>query len=324
MMSKSIVACFVMLLLGSAAARANDSTAELGAGGLQLVRSYAIELVAEDLYVSPTEIRVNYRFRNKTMTAITTIVAFPLPAIDATVPEALNVVLPNLESENFVDFRVSVDGAPVTPSVNSRVTALGVDRTAELTALRLPLNPYAESLRARIKTLSADTRVAMNRLGLLLPEEDEFQAAWKLETTFYWHQAFPPGREVAVEHRYRPVVGFAFFGMNSLDDKAMRARYCMDDAFVRAARERLNAIRNAPNPYLSEQRIAYVLTTGNNWASPIKSFRLVVDKGEPEALVSFCGENVRRISPTQFEMRATDFAPQREFDMLVVRPLTKQ
>ncbi len=312
-------ALLIAALCVGPSARANDSTAELGAGGLQLVRNYSIELLNEDLYLSPTEVRVSYRFRNKSTAAITSIVAFPLPVIDATVPEALNVVLPLAESENFVDFRVSVDGAPVTPSVSARVIALGVDRTAEITAMQLPLNPYAEGLRNRIKTLPADTRIAMNRLGLLLPEEDDYQPAWKLKTAFYWHQTFPHGREVAIEHRYKPVVGFAFFGAYSLEDKAMRAKYCMDDAFVRAAQARLAAIRNSNHPYLDEQRIAYVLTTANNWASPIKSFRLVVDKGEPAALVSFCGKNVRRISATQFELIATDFVPDRELDVLVLK-----
>ena len=36
--------------------------------------------------------------------------------------------------------------------------------------------------------------------------------------------------------------------------------------------------------------------------SPIGRFRLVVDKGAPGNLVSFCGEGVRKISPTRFEM----------------------
>ena len=55
-------------------------------------------------------------------------------------------------------------------------------------------------------------------------------------------------------------------------------------------------------PY-SEQRIDYILKTGANWSGPIKDFRLVVDKGEPDSLVSFCGEDVERIEPDALQMR---------------------
>ena len=66
--------------------------------------------------------------------------------------------------------------------------------------------------------------------------------------------------------------------------------------------------------------MSYVLTTANNWATGIRDFRLVVDKGRADALVSFCGTNVRKISPTQFEMRATDFYPDRELEILIATP----
>jgi len=66
--------------------------------------------------------------------------------------------------------------------------------------------------------------------------------------------------------------------------------------------------------------VSYILTTANNWASSIKDFRLVVDKGSPDALVSFCGKGVKKIGPTQFEMRATDFYPEHELEILIATP----
>ncbi|WP_182419623.1 DUF4424 family protein [Bartonella sp. HY038] len=40
------------------------------------------------------------------------------------------------------------------------------------------------------------------------------------------------------------------------------------------------------------------------WAGGvIEDFRLIIDKGKPDALVTFCGDGVQKISPTQFEMR---------------------
>jgi hypothetical protein len=301
-------------------ALANDSTAALGAGGLQLVRNVEIELLSEDLYVSTMEVRVTYHFRNTTDKPVTYYVAFPLPAVDSTTPEEANFVLPDPDSDNFVDFHVSVDGIEVTPSIYQAALALDVDRSDVLKAHGLPLNPGSEGLYQKLEKMPAAERDELNQLGLVLVDEYNVQAAWKLNTTFYWEQTFPPGEEIVVEHSYKPVVGFGFFGKESLDIPEYKTKYCFDDAFANAARARLAAIADDPTPYYDEQRISYILTTANNWASPIKSFHLVVDKGDPAALVSFCGTGVKKISPTEFEVDATDFSPEQELEILIAKP----
>ncbi len=288
------------------------------------MRNEVIELRSEDLYVSPDLVRVTYHFRNISDAPATFLVAFPLPVIDATVPEALNVILPDGGVGNFVDFTVTVDGIAITPEVDQRATAQGVQRTAELRERGLPLNPVEEGLFQRLEALPAAEVADLNRLGLVIVDPYSIQAAWKLETTFYWEQGFPPGRDVVVEHSYRPVIGHGYFGDFALDDADYRAAYCLDDAFATAARRRLAAIANTPEPYFQERRLAYILTTANTWSGPIGSFRLVVDKGSPEALVSFCGEGVRKISETQFELTRTDFSPERELEVLFVLPRAGQ
>ena len=45
-------------------------------------------------------------------------------------------------------------------------------------------------------------------------------------------------------------------------------------------------------------------------------FRLVVDKGDPKNLVSFCGRNVKQIGPTQFEMAISNFTPRKDLAVL--------
>jgi hypothetical protein len=319
-MRVTVLALAAAAALGAPAA-ANDSTAELGAGGLLLVRNDAVEVLAEDLYVSAKEVRVAYRFRNRTAAPVTYIVAFPLPVIDAVVPEAMNILLPDAASENFVDFTVTVDGRPVTPMIEARATALGLDRTELLRRYGLPLNPIADRLYETLTRAPGPEQAELNRLGLVYVDPYSVQAAWKLETTFYWEQTFPPGREVTVAHRYRPVTGYGFFGEWVFDEPTYREKYCIDPAFEQAARKKLAAIADPGSPHMTEQRVSYILTTANNWAAPIRDFRLVVDKGSPEALVSFCGTGVRKIGPTQFEMRATNFVPDKELEILIAVPV---
>jgi hypothetical protein len=68
---------------------------------------------------------------------------------------------------------------------------------------------------------------------------------------------------------------------------------------------------------LREWRIALDLATGSP-PLPVKDFRLVVDKGKKERVVSFCMNNLKRVSPTAFEMRATDFTPQQPLKIILV------
>lgn len=312
--------CATLLALPISAS-ANDSTAQLGAGGLQLVRNDTIEVLSEDLFVSAREVRVTYHFRNRTDAPVTYLVAFPLPAIDAIVPEVMNLVLPDPKSENFMDFTVTVDGQPVMPKLEARVIALGLDQTEVVKRLGLSLNPMDFDLYEWLQKAPPAEKEELNRLGLATVDPYTTQAVWKLETTFYWEQTFPPGEEIVVEHRYKPITGYGFFGDWVFNEPVYRDKYCIDGAFEAAARKKLAAIKDASNPYLNEQRVSYILTTANNWATYIQDFRLVVDKGSPDALVSFCGTDVKKISPTQFEMRAKDFVPEHELEILIAAPV---
>ncbi len=313
------LAVLPLALVAAGPAGSNDTTAVLGAGGLELVYNSAIEIVAEDLYVGINEVRVAYRFRNVTKAPVTVTVAFPLPALKGADLLDTVVDVANLDAENYVDFRLWVDGQELTPSVYNRVSALGVDRTQMLRATGLPLSPLSYRGAEMMVGLPPATLAELARAGLIIREEWGTIAAWTLETTFYWEQTFPVGRDVVIEHTYQPVVGYSFFGDFALDDPVYRERYCMDEAFIAAARRMMT--RDANFPMLNERRIQYILTTANHWAAPIGEFTLTVDKGSPNALVSFCGEGVTRTSPTTFVDTETNFVAVRELDILIVEPM---
>src|SRR6185295_13609010 len=77
-----LIAAAAIALAAVQAARANDSSAEKAAGGLVLRQSRDIDMVSEDLFVSPEHVRVHYVFRNRSARPVTTIVAFPMPDRD--------------------------------------------------------------------------------------------------------------------------------------------------------------------------------------------------------------------------------------------------
>src|SRR6202042_273845 len=80
-----------LLALSGAPARADDSTASLKAGGLVLEKTDKIALVSEDLTLSPTAVKVAYRFRNLTNADVETTVAFPMPDITGSVDMAVAI-----------------------------------------------------------------------------------------------------------------------------------------------------------------------------------------------------------------------------------------
>jgi len=317
------VAC---ALVSTAAARANDSVAVTAAGGLELRQSRDIDMVSEDLYVSTLEVRVRYVFRNRSRRAVTTIVAFPMPDRDLATEEG-EIAWPS-------EFRTRVAGRAVAMRVERRATLAGVDHTAVLTGLGLPI-VGRDSDPAMYAALDALPRAAQDRLAALGladfagepgTSRRNGRALWTVKETWYWEQSFPAGRNLVVEHRYRPgaggtvVTALAHQGQRASDDgRAQIALYCIDDRLLGAV-DRIAGRAGTQYPSISETWLRYVLTTGANWRSPIGDFRLVVDKGRPENLVSFCGQGVRRIGPTRFEMRRRNWRPTRDLDVLILHP----
>jgi hypothetical protein len=319
--------------LWGAAAGANDSTAELAAGGLVLTKSPAFEMRAEDLYISAKQVRVRYRFVNTSPRDVTVTVAFPMPDITTAGYDDM-LSIPTQDPVNILGFATRVDGKPVAAAVEQKAIKHGVDQTAYLRSLGVPLAPHLASTNAALDRLPRATRDALTAKGLAVVDEygdsettmkKHWEATWTLKTTYFWRQTFPAGREIVVEHSYTPSVGesagaewgSAYFAKQP-EYGRRRAHYCVDDAFLASVKKAMKpGETEAP---FTEQRIEYILVSGANWKAPIGDFRMVVDKGAPENLVSFCADGVKKISPTAFEVRHKAFTPTRDVSIVILQP----
>ncbi|MGB3502231.1 MAG: DUF4424 domain-containing protein [Mesorhizobium sp.] len=315
-------------------AAANDTTAELETGGLVFTRTDAIEMESEDLFISRDEVRVAYKFRNVSDEDVETIVAFPMPDIDPA-PET-NLSIPDMSSDNFLDFKVTIDGKDMQPALDQRAFAVEVDVTDELRRNAIPLFPYDDSIDRLVSAKPEDLRKDWLSRGIIAVQSydigdgkgmvDHYAPGWKLKSTYWWRMTFPTDRVVDVRHTYKPSVG-GTVGLNFVEDGKVggdqidyyRTTYCVDEAFERAVQKAVSAAGEDTTPYY-ESWISYVLTTGGNWRSSIGKFKLTIDKGAPENLVSFCGEGVTKTGATTFEMTAEDFYPE---DDLYILLLTK-
>jgi hypothetical protein len=323
------ISLFGAALLFATAALANDTTASSGAGGLVLQRTDAIDMVSEDLFVSADAIRIRYVFRNRTPRDFDTIVAFPMPDRDLGEEYGGDVGYPS-------GFRTRAAGRPISARLERKAVVKGKDYTALLAQLKVPIAP--DSINDATKAmdrLAPAQKARLVTLGIAGDEEYDNTGQgmkhhliplWTVKDNMWWRQRFPAGRDLVIEHNYVPGVGgsvesaiaFKQFRTTS-DSRQMIARYCIDHDFL-AAVDRLSRKDQTNGPGMPDKWIDYILTTGANWSSPIGSFRLVVDKGKPGNLVSFCEAGVKKISPTRYEVRHANWRPTRDLHVLIIEP----
>lgn len=306
-------------------ARANDSEAAVNLGGIELVQNRFISMDSEDLYISKEEVRVRYRYTNHSDRDQELTISFPLPPLKAD-DEALygDRAVPDFTT---LDFHTTVDGKPVKFAVVKRAEIGGRDVTQRLAQLGWPLEWITGTGEVPdfVRKLAPAERAARLSEGLLRSERDErFFPAWDVVTHVTRKQVFPARRSVEVTHRYAPMIGGSVAG--GLEPSMRKEfpghvrQYCVDQAFLAAFDRKWAAQQNNPDAVMaySETWIGYVLSSGRNWRGPIGDFRLVVDKGKPENLVSFCMSGVKKISPTQFEVRRRNFEPKGDLEVLIV------
>lgn len=294
---------------------ANDSSAAIGLGGLALKRNDAVRLDSELLFLSADRVTVKYRFTNTSAHDVKTLVSFPLPAV----PDGISGYLGDQSYPDWqgLDFTTHVDGRAVALERVDVATVKGRNVDALLKARGwdpfLPFDPEAHHVFDR---LTAAEKAQLLREGLFKQGDMGVEPAWSVQTHMTRTQLFPAGKTIEVSHSYKPILGGSVAGaLGTAEAQTFyRKTYCTDAAFMAGYNKR---VQRNPNHY--EQSLAYVLKSGANWKGPIRDFRLVVDKGDADTLVSFCMDGVKKISPTRFEVRKRNFEPSRDLDILLVR-----
>ena len=313
-------------LAAAYSAFADDSSAQLDAGGLTLTKSADIRMASEDLTISPTDVRVRYEFTNDSGHDIDTTVAFPLPKVDMYEFSEEPLGETTDDPVNFVGFEARENGRPIAARLQARAMHEGHDVSAQVRAAGLPVGIYSESFNKALAALPAAKLTALEHAGLMEVDGDSRRPKWTVELTYYWTEHFPAGKTVVIEHHYRPVTGQQFYGRFSVND-AEQAQYWKNFCIGPAAQAVVNKALDAAEknePAMSGLLLAYttgfVLTTGNNWKGPIGRFHLTLDKLAPENILSLCWDAapLRKTGPMRFESTVTNFAPKHDINMVVL------
>lgn len=314
----------VFLTAISSNALANDSSASLDLGGLHLTYNPDIELWDEQLFLSAREVRVAYKFFNKSKNDVQTLVAFPLPPIEN--GEGGNYTLHSADPVNVIGFEVVADGVPVKPLTEMRATSLGVDVTKLLEKYGLPLTTITadrdakDRLNERMRNLPIEARRELEAFGVMdwhstfdREGKPDANPRWTTSLTYYWMQTFAAGRVTEIRHRYRPVPRSFFTSIDEIKSDRIRQAYCVSSNFVRAAQTKEKAIGT-----LMGIELRYILSTAENWSGPIKQFSLTIDKGSPETLASLCLKGIKTDSPTTLTITKDNFQATEELGVLLL------
>lgn len=331
-------------------ALANDGFGGLSATGLTFGQTEAVAMEEERLFIGIDTIAVDYVFRNSTDKDVTGEVIFPLPPIAVWSGYESMMNLPeDLSRPDVVGFTATVDGRPVAVTID-RIAVLedgydeanppskqydnpGRDVTADLERLGIPLTLDYLAVRDVLLSFPTEKRNELAALGLAEyfegdPANDiapDVWGAWSIVTRYHWTQTFPAGTVVKVSHSYtnRPPGGL-FYWTDPPEDyqTSLRDMYCIDAGTSKALVKALkNPAGDEAGNYGTAWNISYVLRTANSWAGPIGKFTLTLDKGDPKNVISLCADGVKKTGPTTFVVEKTDYAPDRDLDVLIVQPI---
>ena len=293
-------------------AQANDSTAALTAGGLVLTKTDAIAMEAERLVITPDSVSVGYRFKNTTNKSVVTQVAFPLPELSLSDAFYGHPVIPSDDPLNFVGFQTQADGNPVDAKAEVRFRVNDHDVTDRFLQLGL-VSSLADPKTHKV----FETEAARDGLKALGASLEGTPADLKQQTAFHWRQTFPPAKEVAISHRYRPVAGIQNLSpleWRKLSTTAFKELFCLDDGAARGIEDYLGT-----KVFYPTRTIRYVLMTGNNWAGGIGRFKLQVrPSGEFEVAVFCKPDGSGGVAGRTLELDFKNFSPERDLYILFI------
>lgn len=297
---------------------ANDSTGFVATGGVQYLKNPKISMQSEDLFVSKKQIRVDYQFKNLTDQDIQETVLFPLPRVGSSRESDFANTEHLLQS-----FKIQANGKSIQPQQHVRAFLPTLTKQGEVNWEADPIDVTSALKKCGFTehdlmypwNMQQDVDYSGRMFAckepqvqqLLKPYQVGDEIYWEAQVIYSWQQNFKANSTTRIQHQYAPLVG----GSVSLYPEEDEKTYCMDQHFKAG-------LAKAKAQHAPYQALSYILTTGANWAKPIADFKLTVERDAGE-LVSFCWDGeVKKISPTRFEMRKKNFLPKRDLDLIFV------
>src|SRR5579862_9551058 len=224
-------------LLAAAPARTQTSPAPAGAldkasapeqsslvvGALQIGSSADLEVDGMDVSVTNDSVVYSYLLKNAGTKELSLTASVSLPELQASADGSQTWALASSNPENPVGLTITAAGEPISPKAEVHAYALGLDRTAEITAEHLPLMPFGSETDKALAALSPDTINRLAALGIISPHDPDQPKAphgadWTLDGVLSWRQTLPPGKPVPIVIKFTPVKAEYRLVKDDLDD----------------------------------------------------------------------------------------------------------
>lgn len=292
-------------------AQARDGTLELASSGLAIVPDPSLVVRRLDIAISTERVRLKYVVLNLGAADVTSLVTWPLPDIDMIAVGEAVVELPASDPENFIRYEITSDGKPVRPGLEQLALAFRLDVTSTLKDKGLPLFPYSEAVEPMLAALSPAVFQNLMEVGIARLERQRRHPSWTFRSTAFWRQTFRAEQDTEIVVSFTPVLGSGEFG-DSIESFAHS--HCLAGAKAKAVEQRIAAGASVKAVWLT-----HALTFGSSWTGPVKRARITVELPDAEATASTCLAGFKPAGPTLLEWQATDYEPQSDLSILIVR-----
>lgn len=319
----SAMVCFQLFSALVNPSIANDTIVEITPQGLQFKTEKNISIEREDLYISLKKVEVSYIFKNHSDKDITAEMAFPVPPYKIF---DFKIVNHSHKPINFRDFIVEVNNRQITYKKEIRALVNGKDHTTLLRSLNISIEDFGKydfanpNQASDISKLTEENRKILANLGILNVTEP----CWTVEMKYHWTQTFPANSNVSIKHSYTPYYGGepGTFHWNMWTNKLegdinerIVKESCLDQKTEKAIEKKMIGKLEV---YIYYTWVSYILTTANNWKTPIKDFHLTLEKSE-NAIISLCFDHkLVKTSPNRFEADIENFVPKRDLEVYFI------
>lgn len=289
------------------------------APALQIASHPDLVIEAVDVAIGMDRVTHGYRLRNKGAQELRLAASVQLPAFSASLDGSEAYRVATNKPENPIDLTITADGAPVSASAKVTVFALGVDRTADVRSLNLPLMPYGPEVEKAIAGLTPDQSAKAVALGLLSPPDPEQPgvpplADWTLSVVYGWEQTVAPQKTTAIAVSFRPISGsFELTRETASVLDEIKDEACLPPPVIKALKSRVQGKNAAPMPVTE---LAIANESPARW-TPSPEASVAVAKPASDVTVAFCGMDQKSATTNRVTGKAPDPESSESFRVLL-------
>ena len=258
-------------------------------GALQIGSSADLEVDGMDISVTNDSVVYSYLLKNAGTTELSLTASVSLPELQASADGSQTWALASNNPENPVGLTITAAGEPIVPRAEVHAYALGLDRTAEITAEHLPLMPFGPETDKALAALSSDTISRLAALGIISPHDPDrpkapLGADWTLDGVLSWRQSLPPGKPAPIVIKFTPVKAVYRLAKGDQDDlDDMKDEVCLQPQVLGALQSRLKS-----GGLWKVTEIALAVDRPAHWVDD-PAPTLSVQKPQNDSIVAFCG-----------------------------------